>query len=240
MTALPLAGTSRSDGLAGEPTGDRPGADSSPNHDPGVGAPGSLGPHRRPHRWGVLMLVGLPLLIVLGVVVAWLFAVEVVVVPTTSMLPAIHPGDLVLVDKVAYATHGPRLGDVVVFENPEFKAIPAHSGNALISAWRHQFAPVDRVLIKRVIGLPGQVVQVTPDAVLIDGRVLREPWLRSPAQGKTFGPYRIPKGEYFLMGDNRLHSIDSRYFPGHAVPRSLILGKAISVLWPPSQVHRLG
>lgn len=240
-STVELAGGEGSSPSAADRPEERDGA-SRASRRPATSGSSSSSESGRSHRriWWIAALVGLPVLGVLAAVVLSVFVAEVVVVPTTSMLPTIHPGNLVLVDKLAYANHGPRLGDIVVFDNPEYKAIPKHSGNPLLSAWRHQFAPVDRVLIKRVIGLPGQVVQVTRNAVLINGKVLREPWLASTAQGKTFGPYRVPPNEYFVMGDNRTHSIDSRYFPEHAVKRRYIIGKAIYIVWPPGQVRHIG
>jgi len=133
----------------------------------------------------------------------------------TSMEPNVHNGEYVIVNKTAYwFGHNPRRGDVVVFQAPDQ---PQN----------------DRV--KRVIGLPGETVEATGDGAVyvtdIDGNrfKLEEPYLPSHHSG-TSGTWTVPEDEYFVMGDNRSVSYDSR--EGGPVPRGNIIGKAWLIIWP--------
>lgn len=133
----------------------------------------------------------------------------------TSMEPNVHNGEYVIVNKTAYwFGHDPHRGDVVVFQAPDQ---PQN----------------DRV--KRVIGLPGETVEVTGDGTVYitdidDNRFkLEEPYLPSHHSG-TSGTWTVPEDEYFVMGDNRSVSYDSR--EGGPVPRSNIIGKAWLIIWP--------
>ena len=132
-----------------------------------------------------------------------------------------------MVDKLSYGFHGVRRGDIVVFERPPLE---------------HQNLSD---LVKRVIGLPGESVSTRNGKVYIDGKLLSEPWLAGPtsytgalAEGRhpqfnMPGPVSVPARQYFLMGDNRTDSEDSRFFG--PVPESLIVGRAVAVVWPLSQ-----
>jgi len=128
----------------------------------------------------------------------------------TSMEPNVHNGEYVIVNKTAYwFGHDPQRGDVVVFQAPDQ---PQN----------------DRV--KRVIGLPGETVEVRSDGtVYVNGQQLEEPYLPSHHSG-TSGTWTVPEDEYFVMGDNRSVSYDSR--EGGPVPRSNIIGKAWLIIWP--------
>ena len=128
----------------------------------------------------------------------------------TSMEPNVHNGEYVIVNKTAYwFGHNPQRGDVVVFQAPDQ---PQN----------------DRV--KRVIGLPGETVEVRSDGtVYVNGQQLEEPYLPSHHSG-TSGTWTVPEDEYFVMGDNRSVSYDSR--EGGPVPRSNIIGKAWLIIWP--------
>ena len=133
----------------------------------------------------------------------------------TSMEPNVHNGEYVIVNKTAYwFGHDPHRGDVVVFQAPDQ---PQN----------------DRV--KRVIGLPGETVEVTGDGTVyitnIDGirSKLEEPYLPSHHSG-TSGTWTVPEDEYFVMGDNRSVSYDSREVG--PVPRDKIIGKAWLIVWP--------
>jgi signal peptidase I len=134
----------------------------------------------------------------------------------TSMEPNVHNGEYVIVNKTAYwFGHNPQRGDVVIFQAPDQ---PQN----------------DRV--KRVIGLPGETVEVTGDGTVyitdINGNrsKLEEPYLPTHHSGTSYGPKTVPEGEYFVMGDNRSVSYDSR--EGGPVPRSNIIGKAWLIIWP--------
>jgi signal peptidase I len=128
----------------------------------------------------------------------------------TSMEPNLHDGQYVIVNKTAYwFGRNPNRGDVIIFNAPD----------------QPQY---DRV--KRVIGLPGDTVDVKPDGtVYVNGKLLDEPYLPAHHSG-TSGVWTVPEGEYFVMGDNRSVSYDSR--EGGTVPRDKIIGKAWLVIWP--------
>ena len=129
----------------------------------------------------------------------------------TSMVPNLENGQYVLVNKTAYwFGRDPQRGDIIVFDAPD--------------------AQVDR--IKRVIGLPGDTVQWDKDGDLhINGDLLDEPYLEDLQPGKTgpAGSWTVPEGDYFVMGDNRGVSYDSR--SGWTVPRENVVGKGWVIIW---------
>lgn len=142
------------------------------------------------------------------------FAVAAFVVPSGSMQPTLQSGDRIAVDKLATTIHR---GDIVVFHR----------------------APGDPstqypVLVKRVVGLPGETISWTGDRVMIDGKPIHQPWLPKLTGACTQGPttlqtVRIPAGRYFVMGDCRGLSYDSRAWG--TVPAGDIIGKVSAVIW---------
>jgi signal peptidase I len=164
------------------------------------------------------------LMLLVAVAAAWSFQTWVIQsfsIPSESMAPTLTNGDRVLVNKLSYRAHDVHRGDVVVVRRPP-RAARASSTE-----------PED--LIKRVIGLPGDLIETRGGHVYIDGRELTEPYLR---KGMTTDqietPYRVPKGQVFLMGDNRIDSRDSRSFG--PVPEGLVVGRAFARIWPPNRV----
>jgi len=141
------------------------------------------------------------------------YAVQSFYIPTPSMTPTLMPGDRILVDKLSSTIHR---GDIVVFKNP-----PADSGGP-------------PTLVKRVIGLPGERISSTGSQVLINGKPLAEPWL-PPLVGECteasehIPPTTIAPGHYFVMGDCRGDSDDSRYWG--TVPAADIVGKVDVIIW---------
>ena len=126
-----------------------------------------------------------------------------------SMEPNLHNGEYVLIDKISYLLHPPERGDVVVFTPPNN----------------------ERDYIKRVIGLPGDTVEVTGGQIYVNGVALDEPYL--PQVVLRDEPARVvEEGRYFVLGDNRNNSSDSRSF-GTITPQSIV-GRAWLVYWPPS------
>jgi len=127
-----------------------------------------------------------------------------------SMEPNLHDSEYVLIDKISYRLHAPERGDVIVFERQG----------------------VERDYIKRVIGLPGDSVQIAGGKVLVNGRALDEPYLNTTMLNDM--PARqIEADRYFVMGDNRNNSSDSRSFGSIAAKD--IIGRAWLVYWPPSE-----
>jgi signal peptidase I len=151
------------------------------------------------------------------------------------MEPQLHVGDRVLVSKLAYQLHDPRRGDIIVFPSPEDQTVD-HS-SLPVRVVRGIFEgvgltkPTKEILIKRVIGLPGETVEGRDGHVYIDGRLLIEPYLPPGVTTEAFGPETIPKGDLWVMGDNRGDSRDSRFIG--PITESSVIGRAIMKLWPP-------
>ena len=133
------------------------------------------------------------------------------VVTGPSMLPNLVRGQRILVSKLAYRLGDPQRGNIVVFANPHGEGSP---------------------LIKRIVGLPGEEVSVSRGQVFINSLPLAEPYIIYDRGTSDWGPLRLGEHEYFVMGDNRTNSNDSRSFG--PVNASLFIGKAWFSLWPPS------
>ena len=166
--------------------------------------------------WGIIVVLGL----VIAVVVR-LFVFQLYYVPSTSMNPTIKAGDRILVDKLAFHLHPVDRGDIIVFRRPA----AATCGEDLTD------------FVKRVIGLPGETISGKDGHVYIDGKQLAEPWLPkvSTTYTGTFGPDKIPAGDYFMMGDHRTTSCDSRYWG--PIKRSAIVGGVVMRVWPVSSLR---
>lgn len=175
----------------------------------------------RPARWLVewaAVFVGAVLLAV-GVRT---YVAQMFYIPSGSMLPTLQIGERIVVDKLAYKLGPIHRGDVVVFSRP-----PLEQANF-------------KDLVKRVIGLPGETIASVDGRITIDGRPLAEPWLPTPPPpslpsnvAEPFSlqhPFRIPAGEYYVMGDNRTDSADSRYFG--PIPADIIVGRMAFKAWP--------
>jgi signal peptidase I len=164
---------------------------------------------------------------------AWL--VKPYRIPSESMLGTLRPGDRVLVNRAVYHLHEPRRGDVVVFRYPR---------------------DPDVVFIKRIVGVPGDVLEVRDGRLYVNGERPREPYVHrtsgradpTVAQAAIAGstlhdpwslaePYRVPGDEYFVMGDNRTDSDDSRDWG--TVPRAAIVGEGLATYWPLSRLRAL-
>jgi len=146
-------------------------------------------------------------------------------IPSASMETTLHgcPGcqpDLVLVDKLGYRFKSISRKDVVVFARPPLAP------------------PEDKQLIKRVIGLPGELVSGHDGHVFVNNEELVEPYVNPACHGTAdFGAVRVPAGRYFVMGDNRCDSFDSRMFG--TIPRSAVIGRAFAVVWPAHHLRGL-
>ena len=137
------------------------------------------------------------------------FTIDTVIVVGISMEPSFSSGQRVLVSKVSYRMHEPERGDVIVFEP--------------VNGERED-------LIKRIIALPGDNVEVRDSAVYVNGTRLKEPYIKD--RPDYFLPEQeVPANSYFVLGDNRNRSNDSHH--GWFVPRQNIVGKAWVSIWPP-------
>ncbi len=138
-------------------------------------------------------------------------------IPSGSMEPTLKKGDRIVVNKLTYRLGEPKRGDIIVFKYP---------------------VNPKRDFIKRLIGLPGETIEVKDSKVYIDGKVLEQPFLpKKFTYNSNFGPVKIPENEYFMMGDNRNNSEDSRYWG--TLPDENIIGRAIFVYWPFDRTKKL-
>ncbi len=143
------------------------------------------------------------------------FVAEPRYIPSDSMLPTLHTGDRLVVEKISYRFHPPHFGDIVVFQPPE----------ELQSRGYTQ----DQAFIKRIIGRPGEIIEVADGKVYLNGHPLQEDYIAEPPD-QPFPPVKVPEDKFFVMGDNRNDSNDSRYWG--FLPRKNIIGHAVFRFWP--------
>lgn len=154
------------------------------------------------------------------------FLFQAYYIPSPSMVPTLEEGDRIVVNKLSYKLHDVNRGDLIVFEKPE------GAGEDNI-----------KDLVKRVVALPGETVEIVDGQVYIDGRLLEEPYLAEGIASSGFTPVApcanpatelnrctVPEDHVFVMGDNRPVSRDSRYFG--PVPEDSIVGRASLQVWP--------
>lgn len=161
--------------------------------------------------------VGLSIILALGIRT---FVAEARWIPSESMVPTLQKYDKLIVDKLSYHFADPQRGDIVVFEPTD--NIMKDNPNL-----RDAF-------IKRIIGLPGDKVEVKGGRVYINDQPLREEYIEAEPEYQ-YGPVKVPVDSYLVLGDNRNNSYDSHFWG--FVPRDLIIGRAIVRFWPP---HRIG
>lgn len=188
---------------------------------------------------GLAFLRELPVLIVVAFALALVlktFLIQAFFIPSGSMEPTLEPGDRVLVMK-AFDT--PERGDIVVFEDPDPTRQPDRGVVGGFLHWLSEglgFArPADEDFIKRVIGLPGETVEIRKGKLYVDGVLTPEPYLTGRPDRRDYGPQTVPEGTLFVLGDNRLNSNDSRFGLGF-IPRDKVVGEAFVVIWPPSRI----
>lgn len=168
-------------------------------------------PAPRASHWGELRGWVRDLLIASGLaLVIIVFLYQPVKVEGTSMTPLLHDQERIFINKFIYKYEPIQRGDVVVFWYPRDRS---------------------KSFIKRVIALPGETVEIRGGRVFVEGQLIEEPYVPPQyADSTNFGPLRVRDGEYFLMGDHRSSSNDSRVFG--PVPEELIYGKAVFAYWP--------
>jgi signal peptidase I len=183
----------------------------------------------------------LPALLLIAFVLALLiktFLVQAFYIPSESMVPTLNVGDRVLVNKVVYHLHPPRRGDIIVFADPHPTEVIHRNAPAAFIHWLVDGLGVQKDptkdFIKRVVGLPGETVQLAHCQVLINGQALTEPYLTRTSDCSTYGPVKVPFDSLFVMGDNRPNSNDSRGTLGF-IPYDKVIGRAFIIIWPPSR-----
>jgi signal peptidase I len=155
---------------------------------------------------------------VVALVLAFLirgFVAEPRFIPSSSMVPTLRIGDRLIVEKLSYHQHEPHFRDIVVFQPPDL----------LLS----QGYKADQAFIKRVIGLPGQTVEVKQGKVFVDGKALTEPYIAAPPT-YVMKPIVVTPGHVFVMGDNRNNSNDSHVWG--LLPQQNIIGRAWERFFP--------
>jgi signal peptidase I len=157
----------------------------------------------------------------------WMLAITIVIflglrlvvgsyaVVSQSMEPGMQVGERLLVNKLAYKFHDPERGDIVYFKSPE----------------------TNLNQMKRIIGLPGDIIQVSSGVVYLNGHQISEPYVHEIARYNVL-EFQIPAANYFVLGDNRNNSNDSS--TGWTVPADNILGKAWILTWPPNEWGAVG
>lgn len=148
--------------------------------------------------------------------------VRPVVVHETSMTDTLQPGDYLLMNKIIYKNHEAERGDIVVLHSD----LKQDNGR-------------EKLLIKRVIGLPGDTVFISDNSVYINGELLEEEYIREPGVVPGDIDITVPEGEYFVMGDNRGNSIDSRSEEVGCVRHEDLVGKAFFRLFPFKNIGRI-
>jgi signal peptidase I len=193
-------------------------------------------------EYGLILIVALAIAFLLQA-----FVVKPYRIPSPSMVPTLDPGDRVLVARFWYRFTSPGRGDIVVFNWPPAAYIKERGG----------WTGPHYVFIKRLIGLPGDVLSLRNGAVYVNGVKLNEPYVAklpdgqpaptqpgTPIAGSTLRrpwsleqPYKVPPGSYFMMGDNRTNSDDSRDWG--PITMTDVIGKAFFVYWPVTRVGLL-
>lgn len=189
---------------------------------------------RIPQPWRTILDWGLTIAVAAAFVLA--FEAEVAKpyrIPSSSMERTLHcakPGDWcqgrfsdrVIANRLAYRFGDPKRGQIVVFKAPA-------------SARRCGTADDGATFVKRLVGLPGEVVSERDGEIYINGEHLSEPYVDPSFRGNESGRWpRVPPDRYFMLGDDRIHSCDSRTWG--TVPRSSLIGPVLLTYWPPSRI----
>lgn len=158
-------------------------------------------------EWIVALLVALALSLLLTQVIF-----VNAVVPSESMMDAIHAGDRLIGYRLAYRAETPQRGDIIIFRYPDDER---------------------QLYVKRVIALPGEEVEIREGQVYVNGQRLDESgYIKDDVPGGDYGPWQVPQASYFVMGDNRAHSWDSRYWNNTFVQEGQILGQVLFRIFP--------
>lgn len=164
-------------------------------------------------------LLEIPVILLISFALVFGFVRPVIAAPfyvgSESMVPTLKIWDRVLINKLAYDLDEPERGDIVLFESP---------------------AGGEGPLIKRVVGLPGDTIEVSQGILFVNGERRREPYVNDEYRNLQgpYGPQTVPEDHVFVMGDNRANSQDSRFFG--PVPEESLIGEALFRFWPPGRM----
>jgi signal peptidase I len=204
--------------MTGAPTPEVHGdvATEPPPPEPPVEKPSRAGPWLRTAvEWVVVLAIALGIALLVRT-----YVIQTYFIPSISMEPTLQVGDHILVLKAAYRFTSPAIGDVIVFKAPPQE---------------HQSCQDPQVqdLVKRIVALPGDRIRSQGNTIYVNGRVLAQPWQHTAQIGSPVRNQLVAPNHYFVMGDNRPESCDSRVWG--TVPRGDIIGKAVLIFWPPSR-----
>lgn len=183
--------------------------------------------------------------VIVMVIIIRFFVGEIRWIPSGSMRPTLVEGDRIFVERFSRFYANPKRGDIMVFYPPSTEL-----SNDPWSVFKRLtgFFCKDIAYIKRVVGMPGDKILIKPDpdgkyAVFVNGKRLEEKYILDdydyiPCSEKMYcGPFTVPKGDYFMLGDNRGNSQDSRFWG--FLPKNRFVGKAVFLFWPVTRLHNL-
>ena len=176
---------------------------------------------RKNNRWGnfkensLTVVVALTLALIIRVFIA-----EPRYIPSESMFPTLETGDRLVIEKVGYKFHSPNKGEIIVFQPPEMLRLIGNFDKS-------------QAFIKRVIAQSGETVAVKDGIVYVNDRPLVEDYIAAPPEYELI-PVTVPKGQLFVMGDNRNNSNDSHIWG--FLPIENAIGHAVFRFWPPERV----
>ena len=170
-------------------------------------------------EWTSSILVALVLTLIIRT-----FVVQAFKIPSGSMRPTLLEGDKLFVNKFIYRFHPPQRGDIIVFKYP---------------------VDPKKDFIKRLVGLPGEEVEIRDGKIFVNGQVLTDPnsfgkfyYYKHDPYGGPQDKIHVPENAYYALGDNSANSQDSRFWG--FIPAKNLLGKAIFRWWPPRRIGRIG
>lgn len=163
-------------------------------------------------EWIIVIEVAVVLAVVLN-----MFVIVNAIIPSASMETTVMTGDRIFGNRLSYIKNDPARYDIIIFRFPDNE---------------------EELFIKRIIGLPGDTVEMIDGVVYVNGQTIDEPYLATIPYG-DYGPVTVPEGAYFVLGDNRNNSADSRFWNQPFVYREKILGKAAFCYFPFSDFGRI-
>jgi signal peptidase I len=170
------------------------------------------------------------------------FLIQAFYIPSPSMMPTLQRGDRILVCRICTRVFGIHHGDVIVFASPH--PTDNHSRGELGGVWHWIVQavgvaqPDNPDYVKRVIGLPGDAIELRSGQLFRNGEAVAEPYLNPPTDTRPYGPVTVPDGMLLVLGDNRTDSGDSRFQPPVGlgwVPENVVIGTAFVRVWPLSR-----
>jgi signal peptidase I len=167
------------------------------------------------------------------------FLIQAFFIPSVSMEPTLRPGDRIIVCRICKVFTDVTYSDVIVFSDPD----PApHEERGVVGGFLKWLGegigvarPEDDDFIKRVVALEGDTWEMRRGVLFVNGTQVREPYVSPERDSRDFGPETVPDGMLFVLGDNRLHSGDSRFPPPGGlgyIPEEKVIGEAFVIAWP--------